>query len=98
MKRRDQDNDVNDPNRFDEMLGAALREQNALAQCPPPDMLLELIERGGEHPDSERLLLHIAECGECLRDYGELRQTVQVSEQTTNAVAPPPPNPRILGW
>ncbi|GEM_PF-4912852 len=48
-------------------------------ECVEPDVLIELIEQGGNHPQAEVLNAHIVNCAYCRNEYGEMRQMLQLA-------------------
>jgi hypothetical protein len=58
------------------------------AVCLQPETILGLIETGGDAPDADRLLGHVAECPHCRREYAELRAALNEADtlrQTTGS-------------
>lgn len=61
---------------FEKQLGRVLRAREGVGtpDCVNDDVMLSLLEQGGNYPNATELLLHISECGYCSTNYGKIRE------------------------
>ena len=75
------------PAEFEDRIKTTLMNEPAVwtPECLEPDVLIGLIEQGGDYPDAGRLMAHAATCGNCRREYGEMRQTLKLADMALKA-------------